>query len=58
MFGRVLNTLLLCILYYFRKTLHLRCRTGLLVSLFEMYKGLAKIILRERKKVAGTLWSI
>ena len=40
-------------LYYFRKTLHLRCVAGLLIRFFEKYKDLITIVLRERKKIVG-----
>ena len=40
-------------LYYFRKTLHLRCVAGLFIRFFEKYKDLVTIVLRERKKIVG-----
>ena len=57
-YGFVKYLKVLGISYYFCKTLHFRCLTGLLLRFFEMYKDLVSIILRERKNLPVALWNI
>ena len=57
-YGFVKYLKVLGISYYFCKTLHFTCLTGLLLRFFEMYKDLVSIILRERKNLPVALWNI